>query len=162
MNYSLLPVLFLFVLIIWLENKTYGFTTRIKNSVFEIRRTFQLFDHLKQLRGEDIIEKIYPIAGDVSEVNLAINESDRRLLADTVQIVFHAAATIRFDEALRKAVMLNTRGTKMVLELAQEMKNLEVNVENSTELVQTLLHANAMNFDELFYIFFPPPSPHSC
>jgi len=74
----------------------------------------------------EVLNKVYPIAGDVSEPNLAINESDRRLLADTVQIVFHAAATIRFDEALKKAVLLNTRGTKMVLELAREMKNLLV------------------------------------
>lgn len=74
----------------------------------------------------EVLNKVYPIAGDVSEPNLAINESDRRLLADTVQIVYHAAATIRFDEALKKAVLLNTRGTKMVLELAKEMKNLLV------------------------------------
>lgn len=74
----------------------------------------------------EILNKVYPIAGDVSEPNLAISESDRRLLADTVQIVYHAAATIRFDEALKKAVLLNTRGTKMVLELAKEMKNLQV------------------------------------
>lgn len=69
---------------------------------------------------------MHAIAGDVSEPNLAISESDRRLLTDTVQIVYHAAATIRFDESLKKAVLLNTRGTKLVLELAKEMKNLQV------------------------------------
>lgn len=74
----------------------------------------------------EVLNKVYPIAGDVSEPGLAINESDRRLLANTVQIVYHAAATIRFDEALKKAVLLNTRGTKMVLDLAKEMKNLQV------------------------------------
>lgn len=74
----------------------------------------------------EVLNKVYPIAGDVSEPDLAISESDRRLLADTVQIVYHAAATIRFDEGLKKAVLLNTRGTKLVLELAKEMKNLEV------------------------------------
>jgi len=81
---------------------------------------------MKKLRGVDVLNKIYPIAGDVSEPNLAINESDRRLLADTVQIVFHAAATIRFDEPLKKAVLLNTRGTKLTLDLAKEMTNLQV------------------------------------
>jgi len=87
---------------------------------------FQLFDHLKELRGVDILNKVHPIAGDVSDPNLAISESDRSLLADTVQIVYHAAATIRFDEALKKAVLLNTRGTKLVLGLAKEMKKLQV------------------------------------
>jgi len=100
-----------------------------RNLIFNshlILRLFQLFDYLKEVRGVEVLNKVYPIAGDVSEPNLAINESDRRLLADTVQIVYHAAATIRFDEALKKAVLLNTRGTKMVLELAKEMKNLQV------------------------------------
>jgi len=87
---------------------------------------FQLFDHLKEVRGVDILNKVHPIAGDVSEPNLAISESDRGLLTDTVEIVYHAAATIRFDEALRKAVLLNTRGTKLVLGLAKEMKKLQV------------------------------------
>lgn len=87
---------------------------------------FQLFDHLKELRGTEILNKVHPIAGDVSEPNLAISESDRQLLVDTVQIIYHAAATIRFDEALKKAVLLNTRGTKLVLDLAKEMKVLQV------------------------------------
>lgn len=81
---------------------------------------------MKKMHGEEILNKIYPIAGDVSELNLAISESDRRLLADTVEVVYHAAATIRFDEALKKAVLLNTRGTKLVLDLAKEMKKLQV------------------------------------
>lgn len=81
---------------------------------------------MKELRGKEVFDKVYPIAGDVSEPNLAISESDRRLLADSVNIVYHGAATIRFDEALKKAVILNTRGTKLVLELAKEMKKLEV------------------------------------
>lgn len=113
-----------------------------------------LFDYLKEIRGVDVLNKVYPIAGDVSEPNLAINESDRRLLADTVQIVYHAAATIRFDEALKKAVLLNTRGTKMVLELAKEMKNLQVFVYVSTSYC---------HLDEkvLFEKAYPPPAdPH--
>lgn len=84
------------------------------------------------------MNKVFAIAGDVSEPNLAISESDRRLLADTVNIVYHAAATIRFDEALKKAVLLNTRGTKFVLELAKEMKNLQVKF--MSQLVSSGLH----------------------
>lgn len=95
----------------------------------------QLFDYLKEKKGVEILNKIYPIAGDVSELNLAISESDRRMLADTVQIVYHAAATIRFDEALKKAVLLNTRGTKLVLDLAKEMKNLEVKINSNSPAI---------------------------
>lgn len=78
------------------------------------------------MHGPELVNKVFPIPGDVCEPNLGISDSDRCLLADTVQIVYHAAATIRFDESLKKAVLLNTRGTKFVLELAKEIKNLEV------------------------------------
>lgn len=81
---------------------------------------------MKETHGPEVVNKVFLIAGDVSEPNLAISESDRRMLADTVQIVYHVAASVRFDETLRKAVLLNTRGTKLVLELAKEMTQLEV------------------------------------
>ncbi|XP_050528205.1 fatty acyl-CoA reductase 1-like [Daktulosphaira vitifoliae] len=85
-----------------------------------------LYDYLKELHGADIIKKIFPIAGDVLEPELGINKEDRKILTDEVDIVFHAAATIRFDEPLKKAVLLNTRGTKFMLALAREMKNLKL------------------------------------
>lgn len=43
-----------------------------------------------------------------------------------VSVVFHAAATVRFDEPLRNAVLLNTRGTRELLALAKDMTNLKV------------------------------------
>ena len=70
--------------------------------------------------------KVVAIAGDISVTNLGLSAADRQLLADRVSIVFHAAATIRFDSPLRHAVIINVRGTKYVLDLAKEMKNLEV------------------------------------
>ena len=82
---------------------------------------------MKEIHGEEKIKrKIAYIGGDVSLPDLGLTESDRKLLIDEVNIVFHLAATIRFDEPLKKAVLLNTRGTKLVLELAKQMKNLEV------------------------------------
>ncbi|VVC37652.1 Male sterility, NAD-binding,NAD(P)-binding domain,Fatty acyl-CoA reductase, C-terminal [Cinara cedri] len=113
-----------------------------------------LFDLVKEMHGPEVINKVIAIAGDVTESNLAISESDRQLLADTVQIVYHAAATIRFDESLRKAVLLNTRGTKLVLELAKEMKQLEAFMHVSTSYC---------HLDEkvLFEKAYPPPvDPH--
>jgi fatty acyl-CoA reductase len=88
---------------------------------------FQLFGKLKtQMDGATMSRKVVAIAGDVSVTNLGLSDADRQLLADRVSIVFHAAATIRFDAPLRQAVLINVRGTKYVLDLAKEMKNLEV------------------------------------
>jgi fatty acyl-CoA reductase len=41
-----------------------------------------------------------------------------------ISVVFHSAATVRFDEALSKAVSMNVRGTKEMLDLTKEMTQL--------------------------------------
>lgn len=51
---------------------------------------------------------------------------DRQTVIDEVSVVYHCAATVRFDEALKKAVLLNARGVKCMLDLAEQMKCLEV------------------------------------
>merc|ERR1712241_127853 len=37
---------------------------------------------------------------------------------------FHSAATVRFDDLLTRSVSMNVRGTKELMDLAKEMKNL--------------------------------------
>jgi hypothetical protein len=88
---------------------------------------FQLFGKLKaQMDSATLSRKVVGIPGDLTMPDLGLSASDRQLLTDRVSIVFHVAATVRFDEPLKRAVLINTRGTKLVLDLAQEMKNLEV------------------------------------
>lgn len=83
---------------------------------------------LKQECGPDQLKKVVPCKGDVSELELALKKEDREWLCEEVEIVFHCAATIRFDETLKKAVLLNVRGTQLMLELAKEMKKLLVSL----------------------------------
>ena len=49
-----------------------------------------------------------------------------------VQFVFHAAASVRFDDPLSKALLLNTRGTHEVLLWAKTLYNLKAIVHIST------------------------------
>lgn len=51
---------------------------------------------------------------------------------ENVQFVFHAAASIRFDDPLDKALLLNTRGTHEVLRWAKTLKSLKAIVYIST------------------------------
>jgi fatty acyl-CoA reductase len=60
----------------------------------------QLFDTLKDLHP-NYHEKVIPIEGDMLEPNLGISDKDRKLLIENVNIVFHSAATVRFDEPLK-------------------------------------------------------------
>jgi alcohol-forming fatty acyl-CoA reductase len=41
------------------------------------------------------------IEGDLLLPNLGISNEDRKLIIDHVSIVFHSAATVRFDEPLK-------------------------------------------------------------
>lgn len=46
--------------------------------------------------------------------------------------MFHAAATVRFDEKLRRAVHTNVRATRDIIMMAREMKNLKCFLHVST------------------------------
>lgn len=88
---------------------------------------FQLFDLLKkQMDTKAMISKIRVIEGDVAKANLDLSTEDRELIMENVNFIYHCAATIRFDEKLKTAVELNTRGTKLMIELALQCKKLDV------------------------------------
>lgn len=85
----------------------------------------QVFDRIRN-KNPDILNKLKCIAGDINQNNLGLKEEDVKTLADNVDIVFHVAATVRFNETLREAADLNTFGTKRVMELCSKMKNIRV------------------------------------
>ncbi|XP_077299873.1 fatty acyl-CoA reductase 1-like [Arctopsyche grandis] len=93
-----------------------------------------LFDKVRALRGGTaaLTCKFRFIAGDVSSPGLGISDEDRKLICENVNFIYHSAATIRFDEELKKAVMLNTRGSQQMLLLGRECKKLELYVHVST------------------------------
>ena len=80
----------------------------------------------------DYKSKLVAINGDLVEPNLGISDEDRAVLRDKCNIVFHSAATVRFDEPLKVAVDMNLIGTKRVVDLAKEMKHFEVFLHVST------------------------------
>ena len=61
---------------------------------------FQLYDSLKAEQS-GFRDKLHAVTGDVQEENLGITESDQKLLEQCIHVVFHSAATIRFNEPLR-------------------------------------------------------------
>lgn len=69
------------------------------------------------------------------ELNLGIEDGDMQKLSNC-SVVFHCAASVRFDDQLKKAVLLNTRGTRELCLLAQRMPKLKSLVHVSTAFVQ--------------------------
>ncbi|XP_065078009.1 fatty acyl-CoA reductase wat-like [Ochlerotatus camptorhynchus] len=89
-----------------------------------------LFNKLHE-EWPEALQKIVPIAGDCSLLKLGLDEDSVKRM-ENVQFVFHAAASVRFDDPLDKALLLNTRGTHEVLRWAKTLKSLKVIVYIST------------------------------
>ena len=79
------------------------------------------------------MKKIVPLTGDCAEIGLGLSATDRKILEETVSIVFHAAATVRFDDPLKSAVLMNTRGTREIMMVVRNMKKLKVRSINVCE-----------------------------
>ena len=72
--------------------------------------------------------KITAVSGDVTLPELGLSPSDLQLLIENVSVVFHSAATIRFNEELKTALDMNVKGPMQLLEICRKMKRLEVSL----------------------------------
>ncbi|KAG8232902.1 hypothetical protein J437_LFUL012816, partial [Ladona fulva] len=119
------------------------------------------FDRCRSERGkiawycgtkEDVNKKgpaVVGLSGDVSQMDVGLSAEDRKVLLAKVSIVFHVAATVRFNEHLRLSTLLNTRGTREMLTLARNMSHLEAFVHVSTAYAHVCSHSKLM--EERFY-----------
>lgn len=48
------------------------------------------------------------------------------MIKKNVNVIFHVAATVKFDTPIKKAVHMNIRSTSDLLDLAHEIKELKV------------------------------------
>jgi thioester reductase-like protein len=67
-----------------------------------------------------------PVFGDITLPELGMSQADQKILTDSVSVVFHSAATVKFDETLKMAVGMNILGTKRIVQLCHKMLKLEV------------------------------------
>lgn len=91
------------------------------------------------------------IAGDCMLPGLGVSSEDRKMLLERVNIVFHMAATVRFDEKLKVAMQINVLAARDLMLLCSEMKHLKSVVHVSTAYTQCPIR----RIDEQFY---SPPS----
>ncbi|CAN8023254.1 unnamed protein product, partial [Ixodes persulcatus] len=91
----------------------------------------------KRLHEEypESLNKVVGVEGNLTDENLGLKSSDCNRLTSEVSVVFHCAASIRFNDTLRSAVKINMEGTKSVLELCHKMKNRKAVVYVSTAFV---------------------------
>eukprot|EP00092_Neocalanus_flemingeri_P074463 GFUD01092083.1.p1 GENE.GFUD01092083.1~~GFUD01092083.1.p1 ORF type:complete len:242 (-),score=61.64 GFUD01092083.1:780-1505(-) len=108
-----------------------------------------VFDRVREI-DPALLEKVDSVAGDITEESLGIDDESERILIDSVNVVFHCAATVRFDEDLTKSVAMNVEAVLAILALAKKMTNLEALVDVST----AYCNCDLKNIDEEIY---PPP-----
>uniref|UniRef100_A0A1B0ADE2 Fatty acyl-CoA reductase n=1 Tax=Glossina pallidipes TaxID=7398 RepID=A0A1B0ADE2_GLOPL len=112
----------------------------------------KLFEKLGRENPKELC-KVIPIGGDITSEQLGISESDQALLCRTVSIVFHSAATVKFDEKLKLSVTINMLGTKRLVELCHRMMFLEALIHVSTA------YCNCDRTDVQEVIYAPPYNP---
>ncbi|CAG9135139.1 hypothetical protein JYU34_021813 [Plutella xylostella] len=90
-----------------------------------------LFETLRRERPLEL-NKIVPIVGDITDPELGISAADQAMLCQKVSVVFHSAATVKFDEKLKLSVTINMLGTQQLVQLCHRMLGLEALVHVST------------------------------
>lgn len=105
-----------------------------------------IFNSIREKNPEQL-NKIRVVKGDVSVDELGLNENDENELIDNVNLIFHCAANVRFDQSLKDAVNFNTAGTHRVLKLTEKIINLVVFTHVST----AYCHCNEDVLEERYY-----------
>lgn len=100
-----------------------------RNQSFEQRKAdfinHVVFSVLKKTNSS-ALDKIHIVKGDICEPNLGMSLDDRKLIAETVSIIFHSAADVRFDRRLIDAYNTNVRGFQSLIDFATEFTDLHV------------------------------------
>ncbi|KAG5668844.1 hypothetical protein PVAND_016766 [Polypedilum vanderplanki] len=130
---------------------------RNKNSEERLIELFAnpLFDQLKSIKSmSEILEKVIVIAGDCSYKDLNISPADRAAIVSQVSMIYHFAATVKFNEKFKRAIELNVRGTREMVKIAFDCSNLIVFCHVST--AYSHLHEKHL----LEKVYDAPADPH--
>ncbi|XP_075158169.1 fatty acyl-CoA reductase wat-like [Haematobia irritans] len=119
-------------------------TTNVQQRLEDIL-SIPLFRRVRSERPESF-KKLVAIAGDCQELGLGISPFDLDKIRN-VSIIFHVAATVRFDEDFKTSLLLNTRGTREMVKLAETLPNLKMLMHVST----TYAHPDVDLLEEKMY-----------
>lgn len=135
--------------ILWsLEVNQVQLLVRKKRNALPSQRMRQIFDsyvftRIKRRFPDNesfenfIKEKVVLISGDLTMEKLGLsNDDEERVMRDT-NIIINSAASVKFDDHLRKSLLINYFGPQKILSLAKKCKNLEVFIHVSTAYVNS-------------------------
>ncbi|KAG8197558.1 hypothetical protein JTE90_007293 [Oedothorax gibbosus] len=111
----------------------------------------KVFDLVKKDHPE-CVQKVVGVTGDLSLPQLGVTGTDLETMSQSVSIVFHSAATVKFDEPLKQAVDMNLLATRRMLELCKKLPHIDAVIHVSTAYA----NCDRSEVDEVVY---PPPIP---
>lgn len=98
---------------------------------FEEFQKHEVFDRIRS-ECPKALSKLTVVSGDLGNVGFGMSANDERMLIEKVNVVFHVAATVKFNEDMKDAADLNTLGTVQIMEFCGRMKHLKSVVHVST------------------------------
>ncbi|GFO50602.1 fatty acyl-coa reductase [Plakobranchus ocellatus] len=102
----------------------------------------------------DLRSRIVPVCGDILEPRLGLSEQDEAMIVADTNIVFHSAATVKFDEELKLSVQMNVIGVRRMVQLARKMEHLQAFIHVSTA------YANCDKESVKEVVYDPPLHPN--
>ncbi|XP_043272108.1 fatty acyl-CoA reductase wat-like [Venturia canescens] len=108
-----------------------------------------IFDRMK-VENPNFQSKISIVEGDLLQENLGLSAEVRAKLINETTIIYHNASNVKFDVKLNLLIRVNVLGTKYVLDLARDCKNVIAFSYIST----AYSHCYQKQINEKFY---PPP-----
>lgn len=116
--------------------------------------SLQVFNRLREDKQTDLFKKLIAVAGDVSEENLGLSLQDRTTLINQIEVVFHSAATLDFEADLRTTTNINLLGTRRIVQLCREIKDLKVNQYFKKRIFFNDLSLYFLHILCIFYAYF--------
>lgn len=99
--------------------------------------------------SSDDKSKVVPVIGELSENDFGLDDDELEKLTSEVNIVFHSAATIKFNTYLPSAIKINLVGTKVVIDFVKKLRRLVSFVHISTAFCNSCYENQAI--DEKVY-----------
>ncbi|XP_070155095.1 fatty acyl-CoA reductase 1-like [Polyergus mexicanus] len=93
------------------------------NERLEKMLNLPLYDKLREEQPKNF-KKLIVVSGDTRQENLGLSAVDRQILTERVTIIIHNAASVKFNDSLKYAILTNTRSTRDICILAESTKNL--------------------------------------
>ncbi|XP_070500673.1 fatty acyl-CoA reductase 1-like [Chironomus tepperi] len=114
--------------IIMLMRNKRGKTAQMRIYEFEALPMFERIMNEKPA----VMNKIYPVWGDISEPNFGLNAEHMKHVIDNTNIIFHLAASLKLEAPLKINVTMNLESVKQMCDIAKQMKNLLIMIHSST------------------------------